>query len=134
MFFGQYFCGFSNCKCFLLVTIGFQRLVFDLSKLLRIWSFAFAIPPAFYLGFKLAFAFSSSAQTVCFQLWFFAYHFAPSLFLRLVDFLAVYKLFQHTTFCFGIYALHIRIFAVTDCIFLSRKGLPVHWYHLFVDI
>ena len=40
-------------------------------------------------------AVSSSAQTVCFQLWFFAYHFAPSLFLLIADFLAVYKLFQH---------------------------------------
>ena len=53
--------------------------------------------------------FSSSAQTVRFQLWFFAYHFAPSLFLLIADFLAVYKLFQHRTFCFGIYALHVRI-------------------------
>ena len=43
-------------------------------------------------------AVSSSAQTVCFQLWFFAYHFAPSLFLLIADFLAVYKLFQHLTF------------------------------------
>jgi len=83
---------------------------------------------------NLAFAFSSSAQTVCFQLWFFAYHFVPSLFLLAVDFLAVYKLFQHTTFCFGIYALHIRIFAVTDCFFLSLKDLPVYRYHLFVPI
>ena len=39
-----------DCFAFLRLRWAFQ--VFDLSKLLRIWSFADAIPPAFYLGFK----------------------------------------------------------------------------------
>ena len=59
--------------------------------------------------------FSSSAQTVCFQLWFLAYHFAPSLFL----FSQIFWLFTN---CFSIELLlwHLcfayQDIAVTDCL------------------
>ena len=87
---------------FLLGTNAFGVWYLILANYFAFGALPDAIPPAFYLGFKLACAISSSAQTVCFQRMFFAYHFAPSLFLPVVDFLAVYKLFQHTTICLGI--------------------------------
>ena len=68
--------------------------------------------------------FSSSAQTVCFQLWFLAYHFAPSLFL----FSQIFWLFTN---CFSIELLlwHLcfayQDIAVTDRFF---RALRIYLY------
>ena len=125
---------FSNCIFCFASYDCFRHLVFDLSKLLRIWSFAFCNSACFLFGFQIGFCvfvFCSNsllpALVFCLSL---CAQFIPTCgrFFGCLQIVSAYN------FCFGIYALHIRIFAVTDCGFLSLKGLPVHWYHLFVPI
>ena len=112
----------SNCARFCL-----ERLAFGIWYLILANYFAFgallsAIPPAFYLGFKLAFAVSSSAQTVCFQRFVFCLSFCAQFIPTCGRFFGCLQIVSAYNFLlWHFYALHIRNFAVTDGGFLRLR-------------